>query len=188
MAVNALTHIATCDLQQDVGRPRTLGEHSPSHTFLTEGDRVLVVSKRYIGTRFSSNGYHGVSFCSPRQCLPAPTKPSAAQPFRHLNRNRTHSLLGVSFFSVSCFSCFPPPARDAPDIAPCLKSGLKAVEATSKAEQLATVPAKAAISLTAKEPTPFKSWVSADVWDRCASPVLFFRPGGTVPTVWSMSE
>ncbi|CAM9340116.1 unnamed protein product, partial [Laminaria digitata] len=43
--------------------------------------------------------------------------------------------------------------------------GLKAVEATSKSEQLATVPAKAAISLAAEESTPFKSWVSPDFWD-----------------------
>lgn len=49
-----------------------------------------------------------------------------------------------------------------------VQSGLKAVEATSKSEQLATVPAKAAISLAASESTPFKSWVSPDFWDRCA--------------------
>lgn len=47
-----------------------------------------------------------------------------------------------------------------------VQSGLKAVEATSKSEELATVPAKAAISLAASESTPFKSWVSPDFWDR----------------------
>lgn len=46
--------------------------------------------------------------------------------------------------------------------------GLKAVEATSTSEQLVTVPAKAAISLTASESTPFRSWVSPEFWDRCA--------------------
>lgn len=45
-------------------------------------------------------------------------------------------------------------------------SGLKAVEATSKSEELATVPAKAAISLAASESTPFKSWVSPEFWDK----------------------
>lgn len=46
------------------------------------------------------------------------------------------------------------------------KRGLKAVESTSKSERLATVPAKAAITLTASEETPFRSWVSPEFWDR----------------------
>eukprot|EP00903_Cladosiphon_okamuranus_P010829 g10230.t1 len=43
--------------------------------------------------------------------------------------------------------------------------GLKAVESTSKSERLATVPAKAAITLTSSEGTPFRSWVSPEFWD-----------------------
>eukprot|EP00752_Nemacystus_decipiens_P016244 g14524.t1 len=43
--------------------------------------------------------------------------------------------------------------------------GLKAVESTSQSERLATVPAKAAITLTASEETPFRSWVSPEFWD-----------------------
>ncbi|CAM9498548.1 unnamed protein product, partial [Hapterophycus canaliculatus] len=41
----------------------------------------------------------------------------------------------------------------------------RAVEATSKSEQLVTVPAKAAISLTASESSPFRSWVSSEFWE-----------------------
>lgn len=40
------------------------------------------------------------------------------------------------------------------------------MESTAKSERLATVPAKAAITLTAFEETPFRSWVSPEFWDR----------------------
>ncbi|CAM9881454.1 unnamed protein product, partial [Ectocarpus sp. 12 AP-2014] len=67
--------------------------------------------------------------------------------------------------------------------------GLKAVEATSKSEQLVTVPAKAAISLTASESTPFRSWVSPEFWDsqqwyvKLALKLLWERQLGAASTV-----
>ncbi|CAM9919254.1 unnamed protein product [Pylaiella littoralis] len=67
--------------------------------------------------------------------------------------------------------------------------GLKAVEATPTSEQLVTVPAKAAISLTASESTPFRSWVSPEFWDsqqwyvKLALKLLWERQLGPASTV-----
>ena len=92
-----------------------------------------------------------------------------------------HSWRIFLYFVKFCFCfLFRPPIHDAPaTYCPLfsVQSGLKAVEATSKSEQLVTVPAKAAISLAASESTPFKSWVSPDFWDRCAS-FFLLHPAG----------
>lgn len=61
--------------------------------------------------------------------------------------------------------------------------GLRAVEATSANERLVSVPAKAAITLTASEPTPFKSWVSRDFWERYVSGSVVCRS-----KVWDRSS
>ncbi|CAM9836292.1 unnamed protein product [Ascophyllum nodosum] len=67
--------------------------------------------------------------------------------------------------------------------------GLKAVQATSKMEQLVAVPRKASITLTGSESTPFKSWVSSDFWDsqswyvKLALKLLWERQLGTASAV-----